>query len=524
MVVLPGVGRPVESPSWASPMVPPATPQQMITTHQTHQMIPSQVSPINEMYGSPIKGGDQLVAIGVGNGTTTSKRISISLGEESQGFMICPGESGDNIREAVRGAFGLSVSSTFAVRDMNDCNIVMGYPSVVDHGRYRLVLRSAIQNNVSHAVSVNQNQVTTIPAGIPTQVARVPPAGGFSNVINKLPTSSFSQATVQPPSTQLPPPVASSRQQYQELTTTKLPSTDLGGIGQKHAKYNQSSPMPNSSKMLSIGINYNGQKEALENPIKDCKQLTNYLTSAGFHGMQLCLNDDDPGDVAHLPTRDNILKGLVWLVTGAKAGDSLFLHYCGHGVEVLDERNGDGADEALLPVDFRTTRPYQVVRNHEVLDILGQLPYGCRLTIICDCAHSGSMIDLPYSLRARKDGNLEWKEKIAHPEIQSEIICISGWRGDQTTDSVNNCMTNAFIQAITKNENPTYESLVCDLRSSLLQLSGPGYQIPQLACSRKFNFGEVCVLFCFFLLLSVNREKKKQQKKKKIQNSDSSSA
>ena len=31
------------------------------------------------------------------------------------------------------------------------------------------------------------------------------------------------------------------------------------------------------------------------------------------------------------PSRENILAAFQWLVDGAKAGDSLFMHYSGHG-------------------------------------------------------------------------------------------------------------------------------------------------------------------------------------------------
>jgi hypothetical protein len=41
-----------------------------------------------------------------------------------------------------------------------------------------------------------------------------------------------------------------------------------------------------------------------------------------------------------LPTRQNILASMQWLVQGAQPGDSLFFHYSGHGGSVRD-RNGD---------------------------------------------------------------------------------------------------------------------------------------------------------------------------------------
>ena len=43
-----------------------------------------------------------------------------------------------------------------------------------------------------------------------------------------------------------------------------------------------------------------------------------------------------------------------WLVKGAKAGDSLFMHYSGHGGSVKDHTGDeeDQKDETMVPVDY----------------------------------------------------------------------------------------------------------------------------------------------------------------------------
>ena len=56
------------------------------------------------------------------------------------------------------------------------------------------------------------------------------------------------------------------------------------------------------------------------------------------HGM--AEEDKDPSRV---PTRQNLLRALRWLVDGTVAGDSLVFHFSGHGVQKLD--NDGDADE-----------------------------------------------------------------------------------------------------------------------------------------------------------------------------------
>lgn len=99
------------------------------------------------------------------------------------------------------------------------------------------------------------------------------------------------------------------------------------------------------------------------------------------------------------PTGANILQGFAWLVEGAKAGDDLFMHYSGHGGSVPDD-DGDEADkmdETLVPVDYMEAGQ---IRDDDIFDwLVKKIPAGCHLTVIMDCCHSGSILDLPYTLK-----------------------------------------------------------------------------------------------------------------------------
>ena len=65
------------------------------------------------------------------------------------------------------------------------------------------------------------------------------------------------------------------------------------------------------------------------------------------------LTDDTPNSTAY-PTRQTILRAMKWLVKDARANDSLFFHYSGHGgqsVAFLD--NVNGYEDTIFPGDFQ---------------------------------------------------------------------------------------------------------------------------------------------------------------------------
>ena len=106
------------------------------------------------------------------------------------------------------------------------------------------------------------------------------------------------------------------------------------------------------------------------------------------------------------PTCHHIKEALQWLCEGAGAGDNLFMHYSGHGGSTPDNDGDeeDGMDETLVPVDYQ--RKGQI-RDDDLFDLLvSHVPEGCNLTVVMDCCHSGTILDLPYTLKVDK-GTLE---------------------------------------------------------------------------------------------------------------------
>jgi len=115
---------------------------------------------------------------------------------------------------------------------------------------------------------------------------------------------------------------------------------------------------------------------------------------------------DKHHDPRYLPTGQNMLAAFNWLISNNHPGDSLFLHYSGHGGQVADP-DGDresGMDDTICPLDFEHNGQITSDTLHRVL--ITPLALGVRLTVIFDCCHSGTALELPYVYRSDEDGNI----------------------------------------------------------------------------------------------------------------------
>jgi hypothetical protein len=162
------------------------------------------------------------------------------------------------------------------------------------------------------------------------------------------------------------------------------------------------SSLAGKKRALLIGINYVGSAVALRGCINDVANIKAFVSSKfGFptDAQQMRVLTDEQADASLRPTRANIIAGIQWLREGAASGDSLFLHYSGHGATQADEGpvfdEPTGMDETLVPLDYETAGMITDDEIHEIL--LAPLAPGVRLTCITDCCHSGSILDLPYT-------------------------------------------------------------------------------------------------------------------------------
>lgn len=298
-------------------------------------------------------------------------------------------------------------------------------------------------------------------------------------------------------------------------------------------------------KALFIGINYVGQKNALKGCVNDVVNIKKFFESNYQIDEKMVLTDDieaEP-DTDNAPTYKNILSGFRWLVKDAKAGDSLLLHYSGHGGKVKnhDGTESSGYDQTVIPVDFQEKG--QII-DDDVHNILCRdLPKGVRLTAIFDCCHSESIMDLPFiynvngnleivendknksiatlvavGTRFLLDGNKKKAGKAFAKEItgmvkeamgkkdgrpddarnkiiksnttEADIIMFSGCKDDQTSadtsvdGEASGAMSYALIHTLTKykKKSLTYTQLLRQMREIL---EGKYTQVPMLSAGRR---------------------------------------
>ena len=168
------------------------------------------------------------------------------------------------------------------------------------------------------------------------------------------------------------------------------------------------------TRAVLIGVNYVGTDVALDGAWNDVEKMRSFLhDEAGFSRDKDSMRvlRDNGTDAA--PTKANIEKAMRWLVKGAAAGDSLVLHFSGHGVRTSDAGGdeSDGMDEALVPSDFRDAGC--VVDDDIFQTCVRSLPKGVSLVAIMDCCHSGTLMDLAYDFTLTEKQFAHEKERIA---------------------------------------------------------------------------------------------------------------
>lgn len=176
-----------------------------------------------------------------------------------------------------------------------------------------------------------------------------------------------------------------------------------------------------NKKALLIGINYFGQSGELRGCINDVQNIKRLVQSRGFTDSYSTMRilTDDNRDPSAQPTRQNIIEGFHWLVSGAQPNDSLFLHYSGHGGQSSDQDGDevDGCDETICPVDYQ--RSGQIVDDEMNALLVQRLPPGVRLTAIFDSCHSATALDLPYIYDC--DGNIK-KQKASRKKAAMSAL------------------------------------------------------------------------------------------------------
>lgn len=225
--------------------------------------------------------------------------------------------------------------------------------------------------------------------------------------------------------------------------------------------------------------------------MNDVKTMVDFLQGRRFAtrpGETMVLTDDARDQRAQ-PTRQNILVAMAWLVKDAQPGDALFFHFSGHGGQQEDPTcsEEDCMDETICPVDFKSAGQ---ITDNEIFDIMVKdLPAGCRLTAVMDCCHSGTAMDLPFTLFGQ--GGWQCEDNPAHSE--GDVLLFSGCEDEDCSADASNrygspagAMTTAFIDVVGHAQSRmTFAELIVNLN---YKLQARGFsQRPQLTSSQRFD-------------------------------------
>ncbi|THH28606.1 hypothetical protein EUX98_g5580 [Antrodiella citrinella] len=286
-----------------------------------------------------------------------------------------------------------------------------------------------------------------------------------------------------------------------------------------HHTHTLSDEMPNfqyskctgKRKAVCIGINYFRQQYELKGCVNDAKNVYRFLNRHhNYREDDIVLLVDDSRNPRQMPTRQNILEAMRWLVKDAQPHDALFFHYSGHGGQEKD-RDGDeidGWDEVIYPLDYQKSGSIVDDLMHSIM--VKPLPIGCRLTALFDVrshctldisatlteslqsCHSGSVLDLPYEYHTngRTKGSQVTRSHIKEKSTPADVISWSGCKDSQKSadtfedGAAAGAMSHAFISSLTLDPNQTYQDLLRSVRDILKVKYS---QKPQLSSSHRID-------------------------------------
>ncbi len=242
--------------------------------------------------------------------------------------------------------------------------------------------------------------------------------------------------------------------------------------------------MPKAKRALLVGINYRGTRSELQGCINDVLQVKTFLLTQGYKEKYITVLTDDT-DIQ--PTRANILKYFLELILSG--AETLYWHYSGHGGSVVDVSGdeADGLDETLCPIDYAKKG---VIVDDEIRGMLPCLNPAQHLTVVLDCCHSGSGLDLRWNVYERFGGRrLVLVADEHYTDTKGQVVMLSGCRDEQTSADAyiggkfQGAMTYGFLTCYPVSQ--TYEQLLKNIRA-LLQRERYT-QVPNLAAGKQFD-------------------------------------
>ena len=248
-------------------------------------------------------------------------------------------------------------------------------------------------------------------------------------------------------------------------------------------------------RAVFIGINYTlsppNRLAGCANDVRSMAAL--FDSSVGFETRTL--SDDLPG--ASGPSRKNILDAIAWLVGSLRSADEAVLHYSGHGGLTVDVSGDEetGNDSCIYPIS--ETGAVECITDDELRAlIVPRVPRGAMCTVVFDCCHSGTCLDLRYGYRPISDSELLVAESARYPRGKGTVLFLSGCADNETAaesvaapptqqgqPQVSGALTSALIAALA-----TETKMKRVLWATRRNLRAGGFvQVPQLSSSVPFG-------------------------------------
>eukprot|EP00401_Gymnodinium_catenatum_P020219 CAMPEP_0117484124 /NCGR_PEP_ID=MMETSP0784-20121206/14300_1 /TAXON_ID=39447 /ORGANISM="" /LENGTH=277 /DNA_ID=CAMNT_0005278695 /DNA_START=30 /DNA_END=862 /DNA_ORIENTATION=+ len=140
---------------------------------------------------------------------------------------------------------------------------------------------------------------------------------------------------------------------------------------------------------------------ALEAPEYDAIFYEHLLHRFGFDDVRT-LSDRKLG--IESPHRGNIVRGVRWLVAGARPGDSLAFVFAGHGTTAasLEADTREHMDRALCASEIEGPDRSSLLLDLDFQALFAPLPPGVLVTCILDCPYGDTVVRLPWYYDAKK--------------------------------------------------------------------------------------------------------------------------
>ena len=249
-------------------------------------------------------------------------------------------------------------------------------------------------------------------------------------------------------------------------------------------------------RALLIGINY---VRSPQNKLAGCaNDVRNVAAFIGPDVETRTLSDDIEGAI--WPSRKNIVEALAWLVRDLRAGDTVYVHYSGHGGLTVDVSGDEesGQDSCIYPVT--ESGAIECITDDELSRrLVSRVPRGATCYCVLDCCHAGTCLDLKYGYKPISATELVVSENARYARGNGTVVLLSGCTDNQTsseswdatTMSPCGALTEALLFALNEDRGPSGRKMKRVLWAVLERLKAEGHvQVPQLSCSVPFGLSD----------------------------------